>query len=154
MKVIKINTATGQINWKYECGTTPYIGGVVSSPEVFNNVIYYGSLDGKVYAVTNTVSAVKERQGSLSIPSKFDLANYPNPFNPNTNISYSIPVKSNVSIKVYNILGSEVAAVYRGYKNAGTYTVNFDASKLPRGGYLYRLQAGRFSITKSMVLMK
>lgn len=152
--LLSINTATGKINWKYDCGTTPYIGGVVSSPEVFNNVIYYGSLDGKVYAVTNTISAVDKQQGNMALPSEYSLQNYPNPFNPSTNISYAIPASGNISLKIYNVLGQKIATAFQGFQKAGAYTVNFDASRFASGVYLYRLQAGQFSETKTMVLMK
>jgi hypothetical protein len=90
-----------------------------------------------------------------SLPTKFSLSqNYPNPFNPSTVISYSIPQSGNVTLKVYNILGQEVATVFHGFQSAGSYTANFDAAKLASGVYFYRLQAGQFSETKKMMFMK
>jgi hypothetical protein len=96
---------------------------------------------------------VEQHTGSL--PAKYTLSqNYPNPFNPSTNISYAIPVSGNVSLKIYNILGQEVATVFQGFQKAGAYIANFDASKLASGVYLYRLQAGTFALAKKMILMK
>jgi hypothetical protein len=88
-------------------------------------------------------------------PNVYKLSqNYPNPFNPTTNISYAIPVSGNVSLKVYNILGQEVATVFQGFQKSGSYIANFDASRLASGVYFYRLQAGQFSQTKKMMYLK
>ena len=90
-----------------------------------------------------------------SIPTSFNLnQNYPNPFNPSTKITYSIPKSSYVSLKIYNVLGQEVAALVNQQQNAGSYAVNFDASSLSSGIYLYRIQAGSFVSTKKMTLLK
>ncbi len=88
-------------------------------------------------------------------PTKFELnQNYPNPFNPSTTIKYQIPKAGMVSIKVYDILGQEVAILVNEIKNSGSYQVNFNASKLASGTYIYRLQAGSFVQTKKMLLLK
>ncbi len=88
-------------------------------------------------------------------PSKFELMqNYPNPFNPSTTIKYQIPEAGMVTIKVYNILGQEVATLVNGMKNSGSYEVNFNANNLASGIYVYRLQAGDFLQTKKMLLLK
>ncbi len=89
------------------------------------------------------------------IPSKFALyQNYPNPFNPSTKIKYQIPEVSFVTLKVYDVLGKEVAALVNEEKQAGNYEVEFNAINLPSGIYFYRLQTGNFVATKKMVLMK
>ncbi len=80
--------------------------------------------------------------------------NYPNPFNPITTIKYQIPELSSVTLKVYDVLGSEVATLINEEKPSGSYEVDFDASTLPSGIYFYRLQTGSFVETKKMVLMK
>jgi Secretion system C-terminal sorting domain len=80
--------------------------------------------------------------------------NYPNPFNPNTLISYSIPSASNIKLIVYNTLGQKVKDLENGFKNAGNYSVNFNASDLPSGIYFYKLEAGQFSQVKKMILLK
>jgi photosystem II stability/assembly factor-like uncharacterized protein len=89
------------------------------------------------------------------IPNVFSLEqNFPNPFNPNTVISYSIPSSSNVKLKVYNELGQTVKILEHGYKNAGNYSVNFNAHDLPSGIYFYRLEAGEFMQVRKMMLVK
>ncbi len=80
--------------------------------------------------------------------------NYPNPFNPSTTIKYQLPENGFVSIKVYDVLGKEVASVVNEEKAAGSYEVNLDAGKLSSGIYFYTMQAGNFVETKKMVLMK
>jgi hypothetical protein len=80
--------------------------------------------------------------------------NYPNPFNPATTISYSIPEESLVSLKIYDVMGSEVAELVNGRQLAGIYNVNFDASSLASGTYFYKLTAGDFVSVKKMVLLK
>jgi len=80
--------------------------------------------------------------------------NYPNPFNPITIINYTIPKQSYVNIRVYDILGKEVATLVNEVKGTGTYKVKFDGSSLTSGIYLYRLEAGRFSKTRKLILLK
>lgn len=88
-------------------------------------------------------------------PNAFELAqNFPNPFNPTTSIRYSIGKADNVSLTVYNMLGQEVATVVNQFQTAGTHTVNFDASNLASGMYLYKIQSGSFSEVKKMMLLK
>ncbi|MBP9582674.1 MAG: T9SS type A sorting domain-containing protein [Ignavibacterium sp.] len=88
-------------------------------------------------------------------PSTFFLnQNYPNPFNPSTSIQYQIAGISQVTLKVYDVLGNEVATLVNEAKPAGSYEVNFNASKLSSGIYFYKLQAGTFLKTKKMILMK
>ncbi len=82
------------------------------------------------------------------------LQNYPNPFNPTTMIKYSIPEKNQVTIKIYNVLGSQVASLVNEVKPAGSYEVNFNASELSSGVYYYTISAGNFTSTKKMILLK
>ena len=93
---------------------------------------------------------------SINIPEKFVLEqNYPNPFNPSTSIRYSISKTSIVSLKVYDVLGREVATLVNEEKQPGAYEVNFDASGFSSGIYFYRLRAGgNYSATQKMVLLK
>lgn len=89
------------------------------------------------------------------IPSKYNLEqNYPNPFNPETQINFDIPKEGFVTLKVYDIVGKEVATLVNENKTAGSYTVNFDASKFGNGTYFYRLDVNGFVQTKKMVLIK
>jgi hypothetical protein len=88
-------------------------------------------------------------------PAKFALSqNYPNPFNPTTTITYSVPQRSNVTLKVYDMLGREVMNLVTGMKDKGTYEVSFDASNLASGLYIYSISAGSFSASRKMMLLK
>ncbi|MCC5927081.1 MAG: DUF4397 domain-containing protein [Bacteroidetes bacterium] len=88
-------------------------------------------------------------------PVAFELeGNFPNPFNPTTNIRFSVPNTSDVSLTVYDMLGRQVAVLVNGTMSAGTHTVTFDASNLSSGTYLYRLQSGSFVETSKMMLIK
>jgi len=86
---------------------------------------------------------------------EFELEqNFPNPFNPGTIISYSVPTSSFINLKVYDILGNEIAVLVNEEKQAGNYQINFDASKLTGGVYFYQLRTNSFVDTKKMILMK
>ncbi|MCF8241633.1 MAG: T9SS type A sorting domain-containing protein [Melioribacteraceae bacterium] len=80
--------------------------------------------------------------------------NYPNPFNPSTTINYSLKENGFVTLKIYNILGQEMVTLVNKELNAGQHTVNFDASKLSSGVYIYQIQAGNFTSSKKMLLLK
>ena len=91
----------------------------------------------------------------IGIPNKFELfQNYPNPFNPSTQISYQLPENSFVNLVVYNSLGQKVEELVNQEQTSGKYSVKFDASNLPSGVYIYKLQAGEFSSVKKMLLTK
>jgi photosystem II stability/assembly factor-like uncharacterized protein len=92
---------------------------------------------------------------NMTAPQSFALSqNYPNPFNPSTTINYSIPMTSKVSLKIFDMLGREVASLVNETKQAGNYEVVFNASKISSGVYFYKLQAGSFTETKKLTLMK
>lgn len=89
------------------------------------------------------------------VPEKFTLEqNYPNPFNPSTTISYSVPFKEMVSLKIYDILGNEIRTLVNEEKEPGKYHLQFDASKLSSGVYFYHIKAGPFIETKKMILLQ
>ena len=99
------------------------------------------------------VVSVKNEIGP--VPTEYALSqNYPNPFNPTTTIEYSVVKAGVVELKVYDMLGREVATLADGQHNAGTFSVVFDARNLSSGVYFYRLNAGEFRSTKSLLLMK
>ena len=121
--------------------------------------LVYAKINGKEYG---TYVSVEDEE---TIPSKFSLSqNYPNPFNPETTISYTIPsnVKSEtakVTLKVYDLLGREVATLVDEYQQAGNYNASFNvetlhATSLPSGVYFYRLQSGSYSETKKLILLR
>ena len=89
------------------------------------------------------------------IPTQFSLSqSYPNPFNPTTNIIYQIPKNSFVSLKVYDVLGKEVATLVNELLSPGTYEATFDATKYASGVYFYKLETSDFAETKRMMLIK
>jgi hypothetical protein len=88
------------------------------------------------------------------IPANFELAqNYPNPFNPSTNVSFSVPYNSDVTLTIYNVTGQKVTE-FSGSYEAGIHTITWDASSNASGIYFYKINAGDFSDTKKMVLLK
>ena len=91
----------------------------------------------------------------LEIPTAFNLSqNYPNPFNPTTKINWQSPISGHQTLKVYDVLGNEVATLIDEYRNAGIYEVEFEAAKLSSGVYFYQLIAGDFVSTKKMIVLK
>jgi len=88
-------------------------------------------------------------------PDAFKLGqNFPNPFNPTTTISFDIPFQTYVSIKVYNLVGQEVATIMSGNMAAGSYTKIWNAEAMPSGVYFYRLQSGSVTDTRKLILLK
>ncbi|MCC6256038.1 MAG: T9SS type A sorting domain-containing protein, partial [Ignavibacteriaceae bacterium] len=79
---------------------------------------------------------------------------FPNPFNPSTTIRYQIPQDGIVTLKIYDILGSEVATLVNEQKAAGKYEINFNASNFASGVYIYKIQAGSFNSSKKLMLLK
>ncbi|MGH7455164.1 MAG: SBBP repeat-containing protein, partial [bacterium] len=89
------------------------------------------------------------------LPLSFKLEqNYPNPFNPSTTIAFQVPVASHVTLKIYEMLGKEIATLVNERKSPGAYRVNFDASGLVGGIYFYRLQAGQLTQTRKLMLLR
>jgi hypothetical protein len=89
------------------------------------------------------------------VPQGFTLSqNFPNPFNPSTNIEFTLPKAAQVQLKVYNVLGQEVATLVNGFVTAGPHSVNFNASNLATGVYLYKIVAGDYLSTRKMLLLK
>lgn len=113
------------------------------------------------WAVTNTgtISKYHEFIGvkniSSEVPDKFMLyQNYPNPFNPTTDIIFSIPVNTHVKITIFTITGAEVATIMNDFKMPGDYSVKFNGTNLASGIYIYRIEAGSFTESKKMLLIK
>ncbi|MHB9041582.1 MAG: T9SS type A sorting domain-containing protein, partial [Melioribacteraceae bacterium] len=113
----------------------------------------FAAVNNKIYKYYDqTTTNIKSED---EIAYEFQLSqNYPNPFNPTTTISFLIPRTEFVSLKVYDLLGREVATLVNEEKLPGHYEVEFNGMNLPSGVYFYRLQAGNFSQTKKLLLLK
>ncbi|HKK20179.1 MAG TPA: T9SS type A sorting domain-containing protein, partial [candidate division Zixibacteria bacterium] len=97
---------------------------------------------------------VNEQHSDL-LPAQFELSqNYPNPFNPTTLFSFSVPTASHVVLDVYNVAGQRVATLADDYYKAGMYSVSWDAAEFASGVYFYKMDAGKYSEVKKMVLLK
>lgn len=125
---------------------------------VFDNTIPFtlgpsGSISNEGGSLKNPVTSV-EGPGEVIPESFFVDQNYPNPFNPSTTVLYGLAKEENVVVKVYTMLGQEVATMVEGRQAAGTYRMQFSASHLPSGAYIYRVQAGSSTVVKQMMLLK
>ena len=120
-----------------------------------NTSLKTGATDGSVVGDPNWWGITLGIAHQPGAPQTYELSqNYPNPFNPATKIDFTIPAASQVQLRVYNMLGQEVATLVNGALTAGSHTATFDASRLASGVYLYRLTAGSFVSTRKMVLLK
>jgi len=112
------------------------------------------NIDGNDPGLTFTVDEVVSVENN-NTPVEFNLAqNYPNPFNPTTTISFTIKEQTSAELKVYDILGAEIKTIINDQFNPGNYQVNFDATDLPSGIYIYQLKTNRFIQSRKMLLMK
>lgn len=118
-----------------------------------NGYLYVtADVDGVYRSVSPVVGVVTDH---FRFPKSFTLAqNYPNPFNPTTKIRYNIPELSLITLKVYDVLGNEIATLVNEEKPIGSYDIDFNANQLPSGVYFYQLIAGDFVAIKKMILMK
>ena len=88
-------------------------------------------------------------------PDEYFLSqNYPNPFNPSTTVEFSIPVKTNVVLKIFDVLGNEIVTLINEERSANIYKINFNATNLPSGVYYYTLRTENFTKTRKMLLLK
>jgi hypothetical protein len=125
----------------------------VESILIKDGYLYAGTSDGVWQRPLSEMTSVETISSNL--PMHFNLEqNYPNPFNPVTTIHYSIPKAASVKLQIFDILGRDVATLVNEKKEAGSYDVKFDASRLTSGVYFYRLEAGGFVETKKLVLIK
>jgi hypothetical protein len=119
-------------------------------PENWSRSGQYGGSPGR----ENHLTGVEEKTGQ-DLPAHYVLEqNYPNPFNPTTRITFCIPGNKFVTIKIFDLLGREIAMVINEQKPAGIYSIDWNAVGFPSGVYFYRLQAGSFTETKKLVLLR
>lgn len=120
------------------------------APDTFTGDTFYFDNFDSYAAGTGTA-----RDPSPAVPSSFSLEpNYPNPFNPSTHITYTLPEAATVRLAVYDVLGKEIAVLVDTLEAPGVHTVVFDAGDLPSGLYVYRLDAGDFSASRVMTLLR
>ena len=153
----EVQRSTNQTNW----ATLGFVRGAGTTTEAQSYSFVDASASGRVFYRLKQVDFDGQFEYSniievnAGVPQTFALEqNYPNPFNPSTAISYQLPVAGNVSLKVFDMLGKEVATLVNARQEAGAYTVNFNANNLSSGVYFYRLQAGNFVQTRKMMLVK
>ena len=112
-------------------------------------------VSNRVFTQTTEAAVTGVEVSLKDVPAGFSLSqNYPNPFNPRTTIEFALPHAGYVTLRVYNVLGEEIAALANGQHDAGNSNATWDASGLPSGVYFYRLTAGEYVQTRKMVLMK
>jgi hypothetical protein len=154
MFVIGIPVSTAEVKsttyeWYTNESKYPVFGISYFEINVNGSITAYKEVDYNAEAATDVNDEPNQ------IVSGFELLqNYPNPFNPSTKISWQSSVGSHQTLKIYNVLGTEVATLVDEYKPAGSYEVEFDASKLSSGVYLYQLKSNSKIITKKMALIK
>ena len=135
-------------NFRLRCYVTNQFNYQVLSSELY---VVYLSPDPLYKPELENIAAANQ-ESVITETNLFD--NYPNPFNPTTTINYQLPENGYVTIKVYDLLGKEMATLVNENKSAGYHRVNFDASKLTSGVYVYTIQAGNYFESKKMLLTK
>jgi len=151
-----LRTRDGGFTWEKQ------FSGVASN--TLTSVCFIDTMNGWVTGEGGTIIyttdgggivSVETNELSSTLPESFLLLqNYPNPFNPSTTIKYRIPELSFVTLKVYDVLGTEVAALVDEEKPAGEYAIHFNANGLTSGVYFYQLNAGNYSEAKKMLLLR
>jgi hypothetical protein len=154
----EITESTGFVQNRLRSRFIQPLGAPNTFPTSYSTPVDVFDIDGPPYPVEgayfNPLNSV-ELEPELGLADAFKLAqNYPNPFNPATRIRYAIPTRTQVTLKVYNVLGQEVATLVNEVQEQGNYVALFEANQLASGVYFYKLEAGKFSTTKKMLLMK
>ena len=142
------------VSWNVSKGTASYEltdgrGGQAFRPREMTG-------EGSVKITNSELKRITVRlMGDGQVPTEFSLSqNFPNPFNPTTVIQYGLPVKTHVTLVVYNTLGQKVATLVQGEQEAGVHEVRVDASGLSSGVYFYRLRAGDFMQTRRLLVLR
>jgi hypothetical protein len=143
-------------------GTTNFLGSTISNLISIDKTTGEGTVIGPTgyplvsgLIMKGTIIVNVDESTTIRTPTDYALVqNYPNPFNPSTMIKYQIPASSNVTLKIYDVLGNEISTLVNEFKPAGFYEVDYNADKLTSGVYFYKIEAGKFVQTKKMILLK
>ncbi len=152
----KIIASIDQKDFYYQDLATDYYE---DPPKYYYVKAYNGSYSGRTNIGSTLISKslqknVKSAEKQLIVNKNYISINYPNPFNPSTNITFQVAKKGHVVLKVYNTLGKEVAELVNETKEEGTHLVTFNGDNLPSGMYFYKIQSGEFVDVKKMLLLK
>lgn len=147
-------TTNGGTTWMTNIGITG--AGRLNRVKINNSPVgYVAGQSQRIYKTTNSGGLTEIAFNNEIIPSSYSLSqNYPNPFNPSTKINFALSKQGLVTLKIYDVLGREIITLVNEVKNAGSYTVYFNASEFSGGVYFYRLQANDFTDIKRMMLIK
>ena len=127
----------------------------ISGLTILDSFLYVGTSRTGVWKLSIPEMIVSVEENTIETPTNYILnQNYPNPFNPSTTISFSLPNKEFVTLKIYDALGKEITTLVNEELNAGSYKNDWNAGNLSSGIYFYRLQAGKYSETKKLILLK
>jgi outer membrane protein assembly factor BamB len=158
--VLKFSTL-GELKWEYNPDEIAYDQLILYPIIVKDSSLFIGGGLNESVTMTNIFVMKLDQKLGTGIYSEYPVLNiydleqnYPNPFNPSTTIRYEIPELSFVTLKIYDVLGNEVATLVEEEKQTGKYETEFNAVNLPSGIYFYRLQTGSFVETKKMILLK
>jgi len=158
-KVAELNISSTGSWTDFKTFTAPVVNPVKGNHDVYLKFIGSGSDElfqiQTIQFITKSIPTYVDRIHGNNLQQKFIInQNYPNPFNPVTTIKYSVPRNTNVLIIVYDMLGKEVAKLFKGERKAGNYSVTFDGNRLSSGIYFYKITSDNFVQTKKFVLLK
>lgn len=153
----RTNTGSDTRDFKLRCIVTDASNTTKTSNEWYVDVLSEYPPQMNIVQNNSNVPKTSLAKESLfeSVPTEYSLKqNYPNPFNPSTTIEYQLPVDGFVSLKIFDLLGSEITTLVNEFKSKGRYSITFDASNLASGLYIYQLKSNNFSAIKKMILSK
>jgi hypothetical protein len=154
-RVATLTTGTGFRVGSYNTTAVSHFIGKLDEFRLYNRALNQAEVTATWNSDLGGCGITGIQNTNNQIPNKFSLEqNYPNPFNPTTNIKFAIPSTGLVKLVIFDILGREVETLVNEVKVAGNYTVDFNASALSSGVYFYRIEAGNFTMTKKMLLVK
>jgi len=148
-----LRTSDGGVTWEIQILSPPFFSGFESMSIVDANLGWAVEAVGRVYKTTN--GGVVWVSNDQPLPARFELKqNFPNPFNPRTTISYEMPGDAHVTLKIFNLLGEEIATIVDDERSAGFHTTIWDASNHPSGVYIVRLKAAAETKAIKLLLLK